>query len=700
MDEIIQKILKMLEHQNCSSRYLLDKLKMEKEELNTVLTYMKKNRLIYLNSNNKISKVLDGQLVGRIDSDSKGRKFIRNKNSKYFIEVDNLHTALKNDLVVCDVYNQDLANVLGIIERKNKRLVCEIVKKHNKLGIAPFNVGCELSLMPSNKDVLKNYVEGDRIIVELENTVDDDNVVVVHTAKRIGHKDDPKSDEIAIAISKDFDVDFSPESMKEALEIPNFVSESEKKGRLDLTNDVIFTIDSVHTKDMDDAISIKKIDNGNYLLGVHIADVAHYVKPGSTLFEEARKRATSLYLGDTVIPMLPHKLSNGICSLNEGVDRLTKSCFIEIDSKGKIIDYKIVDSVINSKKKMTYEELNAIFQNGTYNEDYIPFLKELCHMRNLSNILTNTREKRGNIDFESNDIKVTNDKNQNPIEFISRSNEEAETLIENFMIMANEVVATHFYWQNLPFIYRVHNYPDEEKVSRTLELIQTLGPKLIKLQNAYGQKEIQNILNEYKGTPEYSVISNLLLKNMAKAKYSTERIGHFALALDNYCHFTSPIRRFPDLAIHSLLDLFNKDYLKNDNYELQSKLQEISEHSSYKERQADDAERDYLKLKMAEYMKEHLGEEFDGTIMDIDGNSVHIKLDNNVRGVLAYTGEFSEAFSVDSNKKEIKSLYSKTVVKLGTRVTVKAHEVNVPAKEIFLELIEIHKTKQLIKKNN
>ena len=211
MDEIIEKILKMLEHQNCSSRYLLDKLKIEKDELNNILNYMKKNKLIYLNSNNKISKVCDGQIVGRIDSDSKGKKFVRYKNSKYFIEVDNLHTALKNDLVVCDVYNQDFANVLGIIERKNKRLVCEVIRKHNKLAIAPFNVGCELSIMPGDKDVLKHYVEGDRIIVELENKVDEDNVLVIHSAKRIGHKSDPKSDEVAIAISKDFDVEFSPE---------------------------------------------------------------------------------------------------------------------------------------------------------------------------------------------------------------------------------------------------------------------------------------------------------------------------------------------------------------------------------------------------------------------------------------------------------------------------------------------------------
>ena len=232
MDEIIQKILKMLEHQNCSLRYLLDKLKIEKEELNNILVYMKKNELIYLNSNNKISKVFDGQIVGRIDSDSKGKKFVRYNNSKYFIEVDNLHTALKNDLVVCDIYNQDFASVLGIIERKNKRLVCEIVRKHNKLIIAPFNVGCELSLMPGDKELLRHYVEGDRLIVELENTVDDDNVVVVHSAKRIGHKDDPKSDEIAIAISKDFDVDFSPEALKEALETPDFVSESEKEHKL------------------------------------------------------------------------------------------------------------------------------------------------------------------------------------------------------------------------------------------------------------------------------------------------------------------------------------------------------------------------------------------------------------------------------------------------------------------------------------
>lgn len=693
---MVEKILKLLEHQSYSPESLQERLQIDKMELEIILDELRAKKLIYVNSHNKLSKVMDGQIVGRIDSDSKGKKFIRVKNDKIYIKSENLHTALKNDLVVCDIYDNHFGIVLGIIERKNNRLVCEVVKKNGKLTLTPFNVGCEVSLAISDKKLLKDFVEGDRLIVDLENSVDDTNSVTVHSVTRIGHKDDPKSDELAIAISKDFDIDFSKDAIRESLEIPEFVRPEDKIGRTDLTNETIFTIDSVHTKDMDDAISIRKLYNGNFLLGVHIADVAYYVKPGTALFNDAKKRATSLYLGDTVIPMIPHKLSNGICSLNEGVERLTKTCFMEINDKGKIVNYKIVDSVIESKKKMTYEELNALFKGEPVDESYAPFVTDLMLMRELSDILTRAKTKRGNLDFESNEIKVSNDEEERPVEFTARSNEEAERIIENFMIMANETIASYFYWQDLPFIYRVHNLPDEIKLEKTMELIEAIGPKMIKLQNAYGQKAIQGILNKYKGSPEYSIISNLLLRNMSKAQYSTKNIGHYALALDNYCHFTSPIRRFPDLIVHHLLNIFNKDYSKN-NLSQEEVLEEISVHSSYKERQADDAERDYLKLKMAKFMESHIGETFEGTIIDIDHESVIIKLDNNIKGVLAYTEEFSQAFYIDSYKKELKSTYSKTKAKLGSRVTIKVHDVNIPLKEIYFELMELHKTQELVR---
>jgi len=691
-------ILNLLEHHSYSKEALQEKLHLSKVEIDVLLDKLKSEKLIYMNCYNKFSKVQSSHIIGRIESDTKNRKFIRANGTKIFIMSENLHTAFKNDLVVCEVYEANLGNVLGIIERKNNRLVCEVINKHHRLILVPFNMTCEVTLSLADKNLLKDYVEGDRAIVTLEDSVDETNAVIVHEIKKLGHKDDPKCDELSIAISKDFDVDFSYDAMRETLEIPDYVREKDLKNRVDLRDETIFTIDSIHTKDMDDAINIKKLFNGNYLLGVHIADVSHYVKPGMALYKDAEKRATSLYLGDTVIPMIPHKLSNGICSLNEGVDRLTKSCIMEINDKGVVVNYKLCDSVIHSKKKMTYEDLNKLFNDEEVDASYYPFIDDLQIMRELSNILTKNKNKRGNLEFESNEIKVHNNDLEQPVEFTVHNNQEAESLIENFMILANETVASYFYWQDLPFIYRVHNLPDEEKLERTVELIHTIGSKIIKLQNSYGQKAIQNILNEYKGTPEYSIISNLLLRNMSKAQYSPQNIGHFALALDNYCHSTSPIRRFPDLVIQHLLNIFNKDYSKNNPEKLYERLDVISHHSSYKERQADDAERDYLKLKMAEYMANYVGEEFIGIIVDIEKDSVIIKLENNIKGMLAYTEDFSNAFYIDSINKELKSTYSKCKARLGTLVTIKVHEVNIPAKEIFFELIEIHKDKELVRK--
>ena len=695
-----EKILNLLKNQNYSLDILENKLDIDKKELLCIIDDLMHQRKIFFNSHNKVCLITDEHIVSEIWSNSKGQKYIVVGKEKYFISPEDLHTAFKNDLVVVEIYKNNYANVLGIVERKNNRLVCEVKSKNSKLYLAPFNIGCEVSVTLADKKLLKDFVVGDRVVINLENKIDETNTIVANNVVGIGHKDDPKSDEISIAISKDFDIDFSIEAIKESILIPDVVEEKDKIGRINLTQDTIFTIDSVHTKDMDDAVSIRKLYNGNYLLGVHIADVAHYVKPGSALFKDAEKRATSLYLGDTVIPMIPHKLSNGICSLNEGVERLTKSCLMEIDHKGKVVNYKIVNSVIESKKKMSYEEINALFNGEEVDESYAPFIYDLTIMKELSDILSHAKEKRGNIEFESNEIEVSNDEAEKPISFKEREIGTAEAIIENFMIIANEVIATYFYWQDLPFIYRVHNIPDEVKMEKTMELIENIGPKLIKLQNSYGQKAIQNILTSYEGTPEYSIISNLLLRNMAKAKYSTKNVGHFALALDNYCHFTSPIRRFPDLAIHHLLNIFNKDYSKNNLTKIESKLEKICDHSSYKERQANDAEKDYLKLKMAKYMENFIGDTFEGTIIDIDHDLVVIKLDNHIKGILSYTEEFTQSFYIDSQKKELKSKYSKTKAKLGSRVIIKVEDVNIPQKEVYFELVEIQKSMELTRKKN
>ena len=568
MEEIL---IKVIQKRELTLKNIIETLNIytveDLEKLKEILNNLIKDEKIYINSKNKYCSIKNDQIVAPLQSCLK-YKYINYDNQRIVIPSENLHTALKDDLVVVDHKVGNTGNIVGIIKRKNNKLVCEVREKNDKLCLVPFNGNCEItiSIPKEHKDLLTNYIVGDRVFIELDNNyINDDNYVLADNITKIGHFNDQMNDEIAIAISKDFDIDFTEETIEEANNIPTEVKSHEKEGRLDLTKECIFTIDSISTKDMDDAISVKKLYNGHYLLGVHITDVAHYLPISSPIFKEALKRGTSVYLGDVVIPMIPSVLSNGICSLNEGVERLTKSCIMEIDKKGKVVNYKIVDSVIKSKKKMTYEDLNKIFETGIVEDkSYIPFIEDLNTARELSDILTKKKNKRGNLDFESSDMKVKKDDKDKPQEFIKINSGESEKLIENFMILANEVVATYFYWSELPFIYRVHNNPDEIKIDHTIELIDRLGYKLIQIQNAYGQKEIQNILNEFKDTPEYTIISNLLLRNMAKAKYSTENNGHFALALDNYCHFTSPIRRFPDLVVHTLINIFiNNDYSKN-----------------------------------------------------------------------------------------------------------------------------------------
>ena len=695
-----ETVLDIIKKNSVTYNVLLKETQFKNEDLDAIIKELIKERKIFLNSKNKYEQLKDCYIIGRLDKCSKNISYVLDKNARVTIPTEELHTALKYDLVVVDRTYENCGTIIGILERKNKKLVCEVKEKDNKLVLVPFNGNCEIRLS-TPKFLTKDLIVGDRVYVELDNKIDENNTVVVNNVTKIGHFNDKMNDEIAIAISKDFDIDFSYEAIKELESMDTSIKDSDIEDRLDLRSESIFTIDSIQTKDMDDAVSIKKLYNGNYLLGVHIADVAHYIKPNTVLFKEALKRGTSVYLGDVVIPMLPSELSNGICSLNEGVDRLTKSCIMEITPKGKVKNFKIVDSIINSKKKMTYEELNDLFNGLEVDSSYLPFITDISLMRELSNILTSKKESLGNLEFESSDIKVKKDiyNDDKTIGFEKREQKEAEKIIENFMILANETVASYFYWRELPFIYRIHNNPDDIKIDKTMEIISKLGFRLVRLENAYGQKAIQNILNEFKDTPEYSIISNLLLRSMSKAKYSVENVGHFALALDNYCHFTSPIRRFPDLMVHNLIDRFiNNSDIHHHLEKLKEELESIANHSSYKERQEDDAEKDYLKLKMAEYMAEHIGEEFTGYILDMDKNTVYIKLDNNIKGILDRNSSFGLSFEIDPTNKKLKCYYSKQKVTLGTKIIVKVSRVDIPQKEIYFDIQKLIKDEKDIKK--
>ncbi|MBQ3021647.1 MAG: VacB/RNase II family 3'-5' exoribonuclease [Bacilli bacterium] len=690
------EIIYMLKKQKLSFEKIYEKLlnivDINEDDVKKTINNLTKQKKIFLDSKMKYNLITEDKIIARLSKCSKNTKYIIDNGEKIIISPENLHTAFKDDLVVVERIGRYEGKVIGILERKNNKLVCEVKEKNDKLILVPFNGNCEISIIPTKEcnKILQNLIIGDRVFVTIDNTLDDENTVLATNITKIGHNLDKNSDEVAIAISKGFNIEFNEDVLNEVKNTPKTVRKIDKQNRVDLTNETIFTIDSISTKDMDDAVSIKKLSNGNYELSVHIADVSHYLKPNTELFREALRRATSVYIGDVVIPMIPSELSNGICSLNEDVERLTKTVVMEINKRGKIVNSKIFDSVIKSNKKMTYEDLNKIFKSGIYTEDYIKYKDDLELMRELSTIITKNRYNLGNLEFESSDMKIHTDKLNN-LEFSISNQDEAEMLIENFMIAANQTVASHFYWSELPFIYRTHSTPDINKLENTLDVITNLGYKT-RLQNAYDQKAIQNILNDYKGKKEYSVISNLLLRNMAKAKYSIDNEGHYALALNEYCHFTSPIRRFPDLIVHTLINIFINNYSMN-NYDkaLISELDELANHSSFKERQAADAEKDYIKLKMAEEMAKHIDEEFEGIILDISPENVYIKLDNNIKGILDIDGEFSEAFHVDITKRELKCNYSKTKLKLGTRVKVKVTYVDIPQKEIYFDVKEIIK---------
>ena len=701
-----EKVINILKKDNLDIKHLANILsiymEVNIEELAKCLNKLVKEKKIFKDAKNKFSLVKDNYIIAPLQSKSKGEKFIMHGKEKIIIPSKNLHNAFKDDIIVVEIVSGALGNVLGILSRKNNRLVCEVKELKGKLKLVPFNGNCEVNLIVKReleKELFKDLIVGDRVYVTLNNDVDFENNILVDNITKIGHFNDKMNDEISIAISKNFDIDFSDKVLEEIKNIPTEVREIDKINRVDLTNENIFTIDSISTKDMDDAVSIKKLYNGNYELSVHIADVSYYVKLGSELFKSALKRGTSVYLGDVVIPMIPSSLSNGICSLNEGVERLTKTVTMEIDKKGKVVNYKIFDSVIKSKKKMTYEDLNKLFNNESIDDkDYFDFIEDLTLMRELSNIIAKEKNKRGFLEFDSSDMKIDKDINDNPIEFKKQKNNEAEKLIEHFMVITNETVAQHFYWLNLPFIYRVHNNPDEVKIDKTVALIDSLGYKFTQIHNSYGQKALQKILESFKGTPEYTIISNLLLRNMSKAKYSVTNVGHYALAIDNYCHFTSPIRRFPDLAIHVLINKYLNNFDSSKLNYFIKELEEIAVHSSYKERQADDAEKDYIKLKMAEYMEQHKDEVFEGFILDIDEDNVYIMLDNNIKGVIDLNEDFFKAFEIDRAKRVLKCNYSNNIVNIGTRLSLKVSRVDIPQKQIYFDVKKILKNNKSVKK--
>ena len=657
---------------------------------------------IYKNELNKYTLFPENYMIGEIVCDHKGNRFVTNNEQKYYVNFDDLNGTLDFDIVVFEPnYANKRAVVKGILKRKNNKIVCEVHSKGNKKYLRSFNTPSIIDIK-IDKALLENYVDGDRLVVEIDNNIFLDTAYG-KIISYIGHKNDPYIDEACIANARGFNTYFDDEYMEELGKLPKEVTEEDIKKVVDLRDKEIFTIDSSTTKDIDDAISFEMLDNGNSLLGVHIAPLSRIIKPDSKIFKEAYERGTSVYLGDSVIPMFHPIISNGICSLNPDVDRLAKSCFMEINSRGNVVNYKICDSVIHSKKKMTYEDVNEILENKNIPEGYEPFVNTLMMMSGLSDTLTEKRENYGAVEFASNEIKIIHDEHNKVVEFKKHKQHSAEKIIENFMIIANETIAKHISNMGLPFVYRIHDEPDEYKLEKAISLVKDLGYRLNFLKDIDKPFLLQAILKELSTKEEFSVLSTLFLKSMDKAKYSNINIGHYGLASENYTHFTSPIRRLPDLLVHTLLDYYNNANEEIDFKYLDDSLKEACEHASYKERQADLAEEELNRLRMVEYMEEHIGETFCGRILEIYEDEINIITDDNIFGSVPLT--FIESHNLHFHPSNKSMTNSENVYLIGNKVEVKVLGVSKELRKVFFEIHDnlslknSSKAKKLKKKN-
>ncbi len=620
-----------------------------------------------------------GYVHGKISINKHDEGFIMGRDGKkYKIRTEDLNDALDGDIVIVKPTKKKsdghvICKVDRIVKRKDGLVVVEVTKGDDgEFYLRPFNVRLNHPIK-INAMSMRPLVEGDRIVVKISELTDN-KCYYAGFVKNIGHKDDPDADLKIIAIENKIVIDFSEAALAEAEAIPTEVTEEEKVGRLDLTNELIFSIDGASTKDRDDAVSIKINERGNYVVGVHISDVTHYVHPGMQLWEEALQRGTSVYMADTVIPMLPHKLSNGICSLNPDVDRLTFSCIMEVTPQGEVLNYDFVDTVINSRKAMTYEEVNQIFEDGELPPGYEEFYDSLDLMRQLSERMEKVKEKRGYVNFGSNDLEIKMDENGNPIEFKKKQQRTAEKIIENLMLLAGESYANYMI---IPSPLRVHEAPDEERVEEAFETLEKSGIRVKSTHDIVNGKVIQQILSQINDMDERTVAAQIILRSMSRARYDVENVGHFGLGLPTYGHWTSPIRRAADLRGHYNLRLQrdNKFVIKDADafYDM---MDEFCQHISRKERNADQAERDADEFEMIKYMKNHLGEKFNAHITYVNSKVMFVKTEEGITGRLYAEDIQGDKFNYNDATMSFNGKKSKKKLRIGTKLVLTALEAD------------------------
>lgn len=666
--------------------FLLQLKEEDKPVLSNILNELLEEGLVMKTPRGKYQKLESGLKTGVFTGNIRGFGFVtvEGETEDYFIPENACNGALHQDTVIMKVTNPESAagrrkegEIVKILSHGIKELVGTFEPGKGFGFVLPDNVKYNSDIYVP-KALTKGAVRGHKVVVKITDYGNKNKKPEGRITEILGHINDPQTDILSIVKAYELPEQFEDIVMRQVERIPDHVSDKEMAGRKDLRHLQTVTIDGEDAKDLDDAITICKTDDG-YELGVHIADVSHYVTEYSPLDEEALRRGTSVYLVNRVIPMLPHKLSNGICSLNQGEDRLALSCIMQIDNKGRVISHEIAETVIRVDRRMTYTAVNKIIeeQDKEVSEQYKDYLPMFYIMKELADILRERRNQRGSIDFDFPESKIVLDDRGFPIEIKPYERLSANKLIEDFMLIANETVAEDYFWQEIPFVYRTHESPDPEKLKRLQVLISNFGYYFKTNPDMIHPKEYQKLLKNIEGSPEEAMISRLTLRSMKQARYTTVCSGHFGLSTQYYCHFTSPIRRYPDLQIHRIIKENLHGGIKEKRLAHYERiLDQVADSCSKLERRADEAEREVEKLKKIEYMSKHINESYEGVISGINTWGMFVELPNTVEGLVHVTNMIDDYFFYDEEKYAMIGKETGKTYTLGQKVRIRVKEVD------------------------
>lgn len=671
--------------------------KEERQELKEILDALESEGKIHKTQKGNYVKGQGNRLTGIYQAHARGFGFvsIEGSDDDVFIPEEESGGALQGDEVEIQITRgagpktgqRQEGKVIKILKRGMSRIVGYYQKNKSFGFVLPDNQKfLQDVFVPEEKS--KGAVTGHKVVVKLTSYGGDGKKPEGEVVEILGHVNDPGTDVLSIAMSYELPIEFPEKVMNQAERVAKPVSEADRFGRRDLRDVRMVTIDGEDAKDLDDAVSLE-VRDGSFYLGVHIADVTNYVQENSALDREAKKRGTSVYLADRVIPMLPHTLSNGICSLNAGEDRLALSCLMKIDENGTIVDHEICESVIRVDRRMTYTAVKQILEDEDEEqcrkyEEFIPMFREMAR---LSSILREKRHRRGAVDFDFPETKVILDEQGRPVELKAYERNTATKLIEDFMLAANETVAEDFFWREIPFVYRIHEAPDEEKIRKLAIFLHNFGYTMHIGNHEVHPKEIQKLLAKVEGKPEEPMIARLALRSMKQAKYTPENEGHFGLAASCYTHFTSPIRRYPDLQIHRIIKETLRGRMDEERIRhYQSILEEVTKHASETERRAEEAERETVKLKKVQYMKNFIGEEYEGVISGITKWGMYVELPNTIEGLIHVVNMTDDHYEYIEDRYEMQGINTGKTYRLGQKVCVRVMAANELQRTIDFEL--------------